>query len=283
MGSPKTTLPIAALISTLIYAGTVLFWVYITMQGDQLGGLYLQLLLFIVPTIGSMIGFWNAAKWGGFQSALGRAVACISAGTFAWAIGMLFWNYYIFVAEVEIPYPSFADAAFILSWPLWTAGVIYLSRATGVRFALRELRGKVLFFLMPVIASIASYYLLIVVARGGIIEFDVTNFWKIFFDLFYPIGSAVIFTITLTFFSLTSTYLGGRYRTPILLLLAAFLVNFIADVMFSYTTTNETYFNGHFVDLLFVTGMYLFALSLSLMAPRTIERRVEKNAANITQ
>jgi hypothetical protein len=258
-----------AKILSLIYLGTLLFWIYITIQADHVGGLYLQILLFIVPFIGALVGFRNAKLWGGLESALGKAVAFISAGTLAWSIGMLFWNYYIFVAKIEIPYPSLADAAFILSWPLWAIGVFYLSKATGVRFALRQNKGKVLLVLVPLVAIALSYYLLVSVARGGVVELDVSNFWKLFFDLFYPIGSAVIFTMALTFFSLSSAFLGGKYRTPIILLIVALLVNFFADVTFSYTTTNGTYFNGHFVDLMFVTGMYLFALSLSLMVPRS--------------
>lgn len=256
------------IILTLIYAATAAFWlVFARDAGNETAGLYMQILLFVVPFIGAIIGFYNARSWGGFKSALGKAVGFISAGVLAWAVGMLIWCYYIFIVKIEIPYPSLADAAFILSWPLWTIGVLYLSKATGVRFALRGLRGKILLVVVPVIAIALSYYLLISVARGGVIELDSSQTWKLFFDLFYPIGSAVIFTLALTFFSLSNAFLGGKYRTPILILILAFLVNFFADITFSYTTTNGTYFNGYYPDMLFVTGMYLFALSLTLMAP----------------
>lgn len=253
---------------TLIFVATAIFWFVLARDPNQTAGLYLQFILFMIPFIGAIVGFYHARCWGGMQSAMGKAVGFISAGTFAWALGMLIWNYYIFISQVEIPYPSIADAAFILSWPLWTIGVLYLSKATGVKFALRELRGKILLVVVPIIAIALSYYLIISVARGGVFEIDATNVWKLFFDMFYPIGSAVIFTITLTFFSLSTEFLGGKYRMSIIVLIFAFLVNFIADITFSYTTTNGTYFNGAVADMLFVTGMYLFALSLALMTPR---------------
>lgn len=254
---------------TLIYVVAAIFWVAVGRDpAHETAGLYMQLFLFAVPFIGALVGFHNAKRWGGTRSSLGKAVGFVSGGVLAWSVGMLFWCYYIFVAQVEIPYPSLADAAFILSWPLWTIGIIFLSRATGVRFALREMRGKVLLAVVPIAAIALAYYLLVPVARGGVLELDTLDTWKLFFDLFYPIGSAVILALTLTFFSLSSAFLGGRYKRPIMILTLALLVNFCADIIFSYTTTSGTYYNGAFVDMLFVTGMYLFSLSLALMSPR---------------
>jgi len=246
-----------------------MFWFFLASNPENTSaGLQMQLLLFVIPLIGAIVGFCNANRWGGLKSYLGKAVGFVSAGTLFWAIGMLIWCYYIFIAKVEIPYPSFADAAFILSWPLWTIGVLHLSKATGVKFALREISGKILIVVVPLVAIALAYYLLVPVARGGVIDFDPTQTWKLFFDLFYPIGSAVIFTLTLTFFTLSSGFLGGKYRLPIVILMLAFLVNFFADITFSYTTTNETYFNGYYPDMLFATGMFLFSLSLALISPR---------------
>jgi len=248
----------------------LLFWVYITVltgHSDHPYGLYLQILLFLIPFVGSIVGLINARRWGGFKSAVGRAIVFLSLGTLTWSMGMLAWNYFIFIAQVEVPYPSWADAAFILSWPLWALGVISLSKATGVKFALREAKGKVLLVIVPILAIIASYYMLIWVARGGVIELDGSNGLKLFFDLFYPIGTAVILAMALTFFSLSMDFLGGRYKVPITILILAFVVNYLSDFTFSLTTTSGSYFNGHFVDFLFLTAMYLLALSLSMMSP----------------
>lgn len=256
---------------TLIYSFTTVFWVILTVRtghSDHPAGLYLQLILFLVPFLGAIAGLKNAKAWGGYKSVVGKAINFLSLGTLTWSLGMLAWNYYIFLADVEVPYPSLADVFFILSWPLWALGVISLSKATGVKFALRQIKGKILLIIVPILAVIASYYMLVVVARGGVIELDGSNGWKLFFDLFYPIGTAVILTLALTFFSLSRDYLGGIYKKPITILILGFLVNYLSDFTFSLTTTNETYFNGHFVDILFLTAMYLIAISLSLMSPK---------------
>ena len=255
---------------TFIYLITTALWVLLTINTGHSAhpaGLYFQIILFAVPFLGAIFGLRNAKLWGGFKSAVGKAVIFLSLGTLTWSMGMLAWNYFIFIAKVEVPYPSLADVAFILSWPLWALGVVYLSKATGVKFALRSIRGKISLFVVPLIAIAASYYMLIGVARGGVIELDTSSTLKLFFDLFYPIGTAVILAMALTFFALSLDFLGGIYKRPIVILIIAFLVNYLSDFTFSLTTTNGTYFNGHFVDFFFLTAMYLLATSLSMMSP----------------
>jgi hypothetical protein len=256
---------------TAVYSITTALWIVLTFKtghSSHPSGLYLQLVLFLVPFLGSLYGLKNAHAWGGMKSAVGKSVVFLSLGTLTWSLGMLAWNYYIFLAQVEVPYPSLADAFFILSWPLWTLGVIYLSRATGVKFALRAAKGKAILFFVPLLAIAASYYLLVVVARGGVLDLSGSSGWKLFFDLFYPIGTAVILALALTFFSLSADFLGGLYKKPITILILGFIVNYLSDFTFSLTTTNETYFNGHFVDILFLTAMYFLSLSISIMSPK---------------
>jgi len=262
---------------TAVYIVTVIFWLaFVGISGytpTYEGNIYNFLLkpfligMTALPILGGVFGFYRASEWGGLRSAVGRSVCSLSLGVICWGLGMVIWNYYLFAGIEEIPYPSLADAAFILSWPLWALGVVYLSKATGVKFALRSMRGKISFFVVPLIAIAASYYMLIGVARGGVIELDTSSTLKLFFDLFYPIGTAVILAMALTFFALSLDFLGGIYKRPIVILIIAFLVNYLSDFTFSLTTTNGTYFNGHFVDFFFLTAMYLLAVSLSMMSP----------------
>lgn len=270
--------PMMTKLINVVYAFSAIFWlafVILTKHSPHQAGLYFQILLFIIPFMGALAGFRNSSLWGGWKSALGRSILFLALGTLAWSGGMLIWNYYIFIADVEIPFPSLADAVFILSWPLWTIGVIYLSKITGVKFALRSAKGKIYLFLVPLAAIIISYYMLIEVARGGTSGFDSSDRIKLFFDLFYPIGTAVILAISLTFLTLSMNFLGGKYKIPIIVLILAFLVNYLADFTFSLTTTNETYFNGHFVDFLFLSAMYLLATSISRLSP--IAQNAEAN------
>ncbi|MBX4189628.1 hypothetical protein KW785_03505 [Candidatus Parcubacteria bacterium] len=263
---------------TTVFIFTVILWIIFVATSHYSatyeGSIYKFILkpfligMTVLPLLGGILGLHRSKEWGGHKSAMGRSLLALSLGQIFWGIGMVIWNYYLFMNIEEVPYPSLADASFILSWPLWTLGIIYLSRATGVKFALRQAKGKLLLVFVPLVAIIASYYLLIGVARGGQIEWDTSHALKLFFDLFYPIGSAAIFTMVLTFYSLSMGFLGGRYRLPILILIFAFVVNFLSDFTFSFTTTKETYFNGHIVDFMFTCAMYLLALSLVSLTPK---------------
>src|SRR3989344_129655 len=171
---------------------TIVFWIglFFIVDDELLENLrrFTQIPLIIIPLVGGLFGLKNAFTWGGMKSVLGRSVLGISLGLIAWAGGMVIWNYYLFFTDIEVPYPSLADAIFILSWPLWTYGLLQLSRAIGVRFALKNLSSKKNIFFISGIAILLSVYLLFGVARDWGVSFSELNI-KLFFDIFYPVGS----------------------------------------------------------------------------------------------
>lgn len=225
----------------------------------------------LIPLIGGVRGLRNAIRWGGEKSVMGRATGLLSLGLVSWSIGGLIWAYYNFFGAVYVPYPSLADVAYVISWPLWAAGAIQLSRATGARFSLRKLKGKLLLILIPVFVSAVSYFLLISVARGG--ELDLSSgAVKVFFDLAYPIGDVVILSFALLIYGLSFSYLGGRYRYAILMLLAGFVLNYFADFAFSWTTTGGTFYVAGWVDLLFMAAMTALSIGVVGLNPLVPEK-----------
>lgn len=259
-----------------LYAITVAFWLALviitrySLVGEStlhLLRLLTQIPLAIIPLVGGILGLKNSTAWGGWKSIMGRGSLFLSLGLIAWASGMVAWNYYIFFTDIEIPYPSLADVGYVLGLLCFVIGIPILSKAVGVKFALRNRQGKVLLFVIPIIVIIISVYLLINVARGGVLVNSSESYLKLFFDLLYPLGDVVILTATSLVYFLSKNLLGGRYKVPILVLLAGFLMFYISDFMFSYTTTLGTYFNGHLVDFLFTTTMFVLSLSLSLISP----------------
>ncbi len=217
----------------------------------------------LIPLIGGVSGIIKSRQWGGLKSKVGQAVFFISLGITSWGVGQMFWSiYYNIISKVEVPYPSFADVGYSLSFPFLIIGIVSLSKATGARFSLNHFRGKILLFVIPVLAIIASYYMLIVVARGGAIPFGEESL-KLFFDLAYPLGDLMILTLALLIYGLSFDYLGGRYKLPIKSTLLGFVVLYLADFSFSYTTTVGTYYNGHWVDILLPTAMMLIAFGVN--------------------
>lgn len=230
-----------------------------------------QFVFGLIPLTGGLLGIKTAKKWGMLKSKVGRAVLFLSLGLITWGVGQMIWSYYTIFSQVETPYPSLADVGYVLSWPLWAIGMVNLSKATGAKFSLRRVKGKLMLLIIPLLASLASYYLLIVVARDNKIDFT-SGTLKLFFDFAYPLGDVVILTLALLIFGLSSEYLGGKFKLPILAIIIGFVLNYFTDFAFSYTTTATTYYNGHWVDLMFPTVMALLAAGVNSLDPTLIEQ-----------
>lgn len=250
----------------LIYYFIILAWgstFYFLKIKETPANYWYQFAFGLIPLLGGISGIFKSKQWGMLKSKVGKAVFFISLGLVSWGVGQMFWSvFYNLLQKVEVPYPSLADIGYSLSFPFLGLGIVYLSKATGARFSLNHLRGKILLFVLPVIAMILSYYLLIVVARGGSIPFGEENL-KLFFDIAYPLGDLMILTFALLIYGLSFNYLGGRYQLPIVCIIIGFIVLYIADFSFSYTTTIGTYYNGHWVDILLPTAMMLIAVGVN--------------------
>lgn len=215
-----------------------------------------------LATAAGVMGFLISRHWGGSKSAVGKAVLLISLGTTSWGLGTLIWSFYNFVLHVPVPYPSWADLGYVLAVPLWTIGVYYLSKATGAKFSLRKLHGRLMLILLPLLAAVASYYFLYVIARKSSFVVE-GGLLKIFLDFYYPLGDWVILTVAFLVFGLSFQYLGGRFRWPVMITLLGFVLMFISDFMFSYTTTVGIYYNGHLVDLLFTVAIFVISFGIA--------------------
>jgi hypothetical protein len=268
-------LQIPSKIIIALYAVIVVFWIvlivisqYGLVDANTLQTLqhFTQIPLAVLPLVGGILGLRNASTWGGRKSIMGRGTLALSLGLIAWAGGMIVWNYYLFFTAISVPYPSLADGIFVLSWPFWTYGILQLSKAMGIQVALRKMSKG--FYLLPLVIIAMSVYLLVFVARGGI-TYD--NPFKLFFNLFYPLGDVVILSVTASIYFALRKFLGGVYKIPTLMLLAAFVLNYFSDFLFSYTTTKGTYYNGHFVDFLFTTTMFVLSLGLTMITTEILD------------
>lgn len=217
----------------------------------------------LIPLLGGIWGILKAKQWGWLKSKVGKSVFFISLGAISWGIGQMFWSlYYNILQQVEVPYPSLADVGYSLSFPFLAIGLFSLSKATGAKYSLKHRNGKILAGIITLVATILAYYLLIVVARGGVIDFTEDGL-KLFFDLAYPLGDLAILLFSLLIYGLSYNYLGGRYKFSIMSIILGLLVLFLGDFSFSYTTTIGTYYNGHWVDIILPTAWMLIVFGVN--------------------
>lgn len=240
------------------------YWLGIQLSNitDLPVNLYYSVAITLVAFAGGVMGIFLSKKWGGGKSAVGKAILLISLGNTIWSIGSFIWSFYNLALHQEVPYPSLADIGYISAIPLWTVGIFYLSKATGARVSLRRIGGRILLVLLPIIATIASYYLLFVIARGSSFDWE-GGVLKVFFDLAYPTGDWIILTFAFLIWGLSLKYLGGQYRWTVFIILLGFLTMFLADFSFSYTTTVGTYYNGSYPDFLFALAMFLLGFGIN--------------------
>jgi hypothetical protein len=194
--------------------------------------------------------------WGRFNSAVGKAVFFLGLGLFCWGSGETIWSYYNFFLHEPAPYPSLADLGFAPSIFFYGLGAIYLSRATGAKYGLRNKYAKIFTAVTPVILFFVSYYLFITVARGGVLVPEGETPLKTILDIAYPLGDFFALIISVIVSGLSFKYFGGKYLMDNISILLGLAVMTWADAVFSYTTTVGTFYNAHYGDLLLTLGLF---------------------------
>ncbi|HSX19055.1 MAG TPA: hypothetical protein VLE91_02885 [Candidatus Saccharimonadales bacterium] len=240
------------------------FWSYLFFSGIQEGNLnFLYSFLFgLIPLLGGLVAVVNSRQWGTFGSAVGRAVFFIGLGLFLWGFGETIWSYYNFFQGVAAPYPSWADVGFAPSIFFYGLGAIFLSKATGAKYGLRNPFAKIFVVITPFVLLAFCYWLLVVVARQGVLITPDDPKLKSIFDIVYPVGDFIGLVISVIVSGLSFKYFGGKYLLDILSILAGLAVMTFADAVFSYTTTIGTYYNADWGDLMLTVGLFLITFGV---------------------
>lgn len=239
-------------------------WIYIQLTESKGTINYWYSFLFgLVPLFGGLIGMIRSKIWGRFQSVLGKAVFFFSLGLFCWGFGELIWSYYNFFESEPAPYPSIADIGFAPSIFFWIVGTWFLAKAAGASFAFRKNRwAKAVAAIVPILLAGIAYYMLVEVARDGVLVPEGETPLKVLLDISYPLGDFLALTFALVVFMLSSKYLGGYYRWPIASILVGLAVMYFGDFSFSYTTTTGTFYNANWGDLLLASGNFLMTVGI---------------------
>lgn len=224
---------------------------------------YLYSFLFgLIPLFSGAVAIFSSRMWGSWKTAIGKAVLFIGLGIFLWGAGETVWSYYNFFLGIPAPYPSIADIGFAPSIFFYGLGAFYLSKVTGAKFGLRNNIAKFFVIIAPIIILAFSYYIQVTIARGGVLVPEGETTLKTILDIAYPLGDFVGLTIAIIISGLSFKYMGGRYTLDIITILLGLGTMFIADSIFSYTTTVGTYYNADFGDLILTIGVFLLSFGV---------------------
>lgn len=263
------------MIAIAIFVIFSLIWAYLKFvleptqtQLDIIGGTYGLLALY-----GGIVGLLVARKWGGLKSLIGRAITFLSLGLLAQEFGQLVYTYLGTTLD-EIPYPSVGDIGYMGSVFLYIAAAIMLAKATGFRFGVRALRGKLVAVIVPLIILAISY-----AAFLRDYEFDWSNPLVIFLDFGYPLGQSIYIAIALLVFLLSRKLLGGVMRPVILFLLGALCIQYISDYTFLYKNANETWEVAGINDYMYLVS-YL-VMTIAILRFGALAKKLKLDATNL--
>lgn len=253
----KTNL--SAKIAVIFFVIYTLWFIYFHLPGVPAGDHYdwFTVTYGIIAAWGGIWGLLIAKRWGGFQSIMGKSIIFFSIGLLFQEIGQLAYSYYIYVLHIELPYPSLGDYFFWGTLPFYALGVIYLAKASGVHISLRSLKGKIMAFLVIVIALSLCY---IVFLNGY--KFDWSQPVRIFIDLGVPIGEAIYISFAVITYTLTRGILGGVMKSKVLFILIALLAEYIADWTFLYQASRGTWSVSGINDYMYFVAYFLMTFAL---------------------
>ncbi len=218
-----------------------------------------------------IFGLFSAKQWSWLKSGVGKSVFFISLGLISWGLGQGVWSYDVLTnPSNQSPNSLLLNVLYFAGLPLWSYGIIKLSKASGARYGLRSTWAKILVAALTVVMLTISYVMLVNVARGGSSYFHQGySFADIFWDLGFAAGDAINLILVLAIYGLSWRYLGGRFKRPITIMLLAFVFLYLADFWFSYRDGLGVYYNGDWVDLLYILTVATFGIGLCLLDPRS--------------
>lgn len=256
----KTTNSTQQKIAIALFAGLTIWWLLLVTlsQPEDFSRYVFGASYGLMALFGGIYGLVTAKKWGSFKSSFGRAIMFLAIGLLLAEFGQIVFSYYNIVKEELIPYPSIADIGFFGSIPLYIFGAFSLAKALNVPSNIMKNPLKLFIGIVIPLVLLGSSYMFFL--KG----YDATEVGTLtrLLDFGYPLGQAIYVSLALVIFLGVAKSLGGIMRKPLLFLLFAFIVQYVADFNFLYQNYHETWVNGGYGDYLYLVAYFAMTISL---------------------
>ena len=180
------------------------------------------------------------------------AWALFAASALSWGLGEVVWSVYQVGLGVAVPFPSAADAGFLLAIPLAVAGVFAFTAAPSRLTT----RGEAL--LAGAIVALSLLFVAWALGLGMVYQTSPASPAAQLIGLAYPVGDIITATVLVIALRRARRAEVGRMA----LLLGGLAFNALADSAFAYLTANGTYGAlGSVLDAGWVIGYLMIALA----------------------
>lgn len=260
--------PIVMILS--LYAIALLAWdaaLFLNPVKTTLWNYYFSAGFGLIYVMAGIFGIIRARQFG-FTSTFGKAVAFIGMALLCYGIGDYIWFYYTTFLQIEVPYPSFADLFWIMFFPLIIIGF------SSFLTVFRQLITKRMVLQSGILILLAFTFSLAVIFKPDLSS-DL-SFLEKTLNAIYPAGDALLLSLIFITFQVSAPIAGGYFKKALLFFAVATIVQFLADVLFTYRSANDLYWNGDISDLTFMFAAYLFFLSLIYVMQKMGSPQLEK-------
>jgi hypothetical protein len=247
-------------IAVVMFVGFAGFWSVLAVKGlqgetniaEKFSALYGLMALY-----GGVVGLTVSRRWGWFKSRVGRAVAFASLGLLAQELGQVTYSAYTYLWHREIPYPSWGDVGYFGSVILYILAAYSLVKALSVKSASRTKLSKLWIVCIPIVVLAFSYFMFL---RDY--QYNFRHPLTLFLDFGYPLGQALYIALAILAFVLSRRFLGGVMRSVILFLIFAFALQYVADFMFLYQVSRNTWKTAGANELMYLISYFVMTLAL---------------------
>ncbi|MBM3910183.1 MAG: hypothetical protein FJ356_00870 [Thaumarchaeota archaeon] len=214
--------------------------------------------------LATILAFVVVIKYKSLNTDYGKAMLMFAIANSCWFIAEQIWLLYE-VLGVD-PFPSEADFFYLAAYPFYIAFVLYY-----VLPIKKFITNKVIIF--STIISVA--FLVPSLLATYNLNFEESNYLEIAIALAYPLADSFLLATCIIgiiyFFRGTRNYFWG-------LILIGFLLTFIADTIFLYMIVDDSYYDGHPVDILWAATYVLFIFALNDYIKRARSYEEQDNA-----
>ncbi len=197
-----------------------------------------------------------------------RAWSFLVASTVMFAFGEFTWTMYEVVLRRTVPFPSAADAGYLIAYPLAAIAAICFP-TTPVR-----LSSRIRTTLDGAIIAGSLFYLGWAVVLGPLYRAGGGSLLERSVGLAYPTGDVALMAILLFVF----TRSGRGARSPLVLLAVGLAALAVSDSTFAVMTLHNSYATGTFTDAGWNLGYLLIALAALRPTAAGFRRKVAQDS-----
>lgn len=232
----------------------------------------------VIAGIGGVLGLSFAHKWGGLKSLVGKSLVALSIGLVFQFLGQLSYAYFRYIYNIEVAYPSFGEIFYFGSIPLYILGTWYISLASGIKVRLAKRSQLLLSLLFVSLISIVSLFISFSLFVSYY-DFSDPDIVVILLEIGYPLGQAISISFTILAYILSRNILGGQMKNKVILILIALVLQYIADIYYTYDIYTETFYSGGLSDYLYILAYFIMGIGLFKLGgvPDTISRIGHRN------